>query len=189
MRSMPPSLPRKQNGAVLFIGLIMLLVITMLAVTSMREVTLESRITGNVIEQKRLTNEAESTLRGAERAIFQRGAPLDLCGTAAGLCYNEDASSSSAKYGANFNNANTYHGLYKVNSDGTTGPLYRKAKWYARYISSDCTGATDALTGGSPGCSNYYEINAQASSKNNAATDECGGSSLCLRSTISVLNK
>ena len=42
--------PKQQRGAVLFIALIMLLVITVLAVSSMREVTLEARITGNFLE-------------------------------------------------------------------------------------------------------------------------------------------
>ncbi|MFI8381761.1 PilX N-terminal domain-containing pilus assembly protein [Pseudomonas sp. NPDC079086] len=57
----------KQNGATLIVALIMLLIITILAVGSMREVTLESRITANTIEQKRLLNLADSGLREAER--------------------------------------------------------------------------------------------------------------------------
>ena len=54
---------RKQQGASLLIGLVFLLVITMLALANLREVTLESRITGNLIENKRLLNVADAATR------------------------------------------------------------------------------------------------------------------------------
>ncbi|MBH9341573.1 type 4a pilus minor pilin PilX [Pseudomonas aeruginosa] len=57
----------KQRGATLVITLAILVIVTLLAVSSMREVVLESRITGNVIEQTRLQNAAESGLREGER--------------------------------------------------------------------------------------------------------------------------
>lgn len=52
--------PAQQRGATLVIALAILVIVTLLAVSSMREVVLESRITGNVIEQTRLQNAAES---------------------------------------------------------------------------------------------------------------------------------
>lgn len=55
-------LRNKQNGAVLLIALVFLLIITTLAVTSMREVALDSRITSNLIDQKQLFNAAEAGL-------------------------------------------------------------------------------------------------------------------------------
>ena len=59
--------PAQQRGATLVIALAILVIVTLLAVSSMREVVLESRITGNVIEQTRLQNAAESGLREGER--------------------------------------------------------------------------------------------------------------------------
>lgn len=69
-------LPEKQNGASLFIALIVLLVITLLALSSTREVTLESRITGNFTEQQKLFNSAETGLRDGETSIIAGTSPL-----------------------------------------------------------------------------------------------------------------
>lgn len=52
----------RQHGAVLLVALVFLLIITTLAVTSMREVALDSRITSNLIEHKQLLNAAEAGL-------------------------------------------------------------------------------------------------------------------------------
>lgn len=56
----------KQQGAVLFIALIMLLVLTVLAVSSMRGVTLESKITGSRTHMERAQHLADAALREAE---------------------------------------------------------------------------------------------------------------------------
>lgn len=58
-----------QNGATLLVALMMLLIITLLALSSMRGVSLESRITGNLRLQKTLTNAAEAGLRIGEKSI------------------------------------------------------------------------------------------------------------------------
>lgn len=58
--------PQNQQGAVLIIALVMLLVLTVLAVSNMRGVTLESRVTGNRVETSRLQNLADAALREGE---------------------------------------------------------------------------------------------------------------------------
>lgn len=58
--------PIRQQGAALFIALIMLLVLTVLAVSSMRGVTLESKITGNHAYSERASHLADAALREAE---------------------------------------------------------------------------------------------------------------------------
>jgi type IV pilus assembly protein PilX len=68
---------KKQHGASLFIALIILLVLTLLALSSVREVTLESRITGNFIEQQKLANSAESGLRDGENSLTAPLTPPD----------------------------------------------------------------------------------------------------------------
>lgn len=60
----------KQQGAVLVIALVMLLVLTVLAVSNMRGVTLESRITANRIETGRLQNLADAALREGEFRFY-----------------------------------------------------------------------------------------------------------------------
>ncbi|PTS85340.1 pilus assembly protein PilX [Pseudomonas sp. HMWF032] len=61
--------PHRQHGAALVIALVFLLIITMVTISNMREVSLESRITGNTIESKRLLNVAESAVRDGERSL------------------------------------------------------------------------------------------------------------------------
>lgn len=62
-----------QRGASLLIALVFLLVMTVLAAGSMREVALEARITGNVAVLKELMSAAESALRDGERRATLRG--------------------------------------------------------------------------------------------------------------------
>lgn len=60
---------QQQTAATLLVAIVMLLVITLLAISSMRGVSLESRITGNLKQQKILTNAAEAALRIGEDSI------------------------------------------------------------------------------------------------------------------------
>ncbi|QIB49636.1 PilX N-terminal domain-containing pilus assembly protein [Pseudomonas sp. OIL-1] len=57
---------KNQRGATLLIALVFLLILTTLAITNMREVALESRITGNLIDQKQLFNASEAGLKDGE---------------------------------------------------------------------------------------------------------------------------
>jgi type IV pilus assembly protein PilX len=61
--------PARQRGAVLIIALVMLLILTLLATHSMREATIQARISGNVAERKVAGNAAEAALREAERRL------------------------------------------------------------------------------------------------------------------------
>jgi len=62
-----------QRGAVLLVSLVMLLVITVLAVSSMRGVTLESRITANRANDLKSQNIADAALREAEFRFYGPG--------------------------------------------------------------------------------------------------------------------
>lgn len=63
----------KQNGAVLMIALVMLLILTVLAIGSMRGVALESRITGNRAHTSQLQDAAGAALREAEFRFYGPG--------------------------------------------------------------------------------------------------------------------
>lgn len=85
--------PGCQRGAVLLIAMVMLLVLTLLATSSMREATLQSRISGVVGEEKMAQSAAESALREAERRLAdysQLDEGAENCATStsahAGLC-------------------------------------------------------------------------------------------------------
>lgn len=69
----------KQKGASLFVALIMLVVLTILAVSSMRGVVLESRITGSMVLDSKLFNQAETTLSDIENRIDLLQAPMQSC--------------------------------------------------------------------------------------------------------------
>ncbi len=183
------SLPRNQSGAVLFIALIMLLIITVLGIGSMSEVTLESRITGNLLEQKRLLNAAESALREGERRI-SASTNVDQCSdnTTTAPCYISNATDLDYS----FDRALDYSGL-----DGNT-TLEREARWYVRLIGGPYTvggtgasanGASNALASpetAQAGTTFYYEINSQSYQDGNAS-DTCTSGTLCLTSTLTLL--
>lgn len=63
----------RQQGATLLVALVMLLILTVLAVSSMRGVVLESRITGNRAENLRLQTAADAALKEGEFRFFGPG--------------------------------------------------------------------------------------------------------------------
>ncbi|MGE8500107.1 MAG: PilX N-terminal domain-containing pilus assembly protein [Pseudomonas sp.] len=64
---------KNQRGAVLLVALVMLLVITLMAVSNMRSVTLESRITANRAHDMQLKSLADAALREAEFRFYGPG--------------------------------------------------------------------------------------------------------------------
>ncbi|MDU4058472.1 MAG: PilX N-terminal domain-containing pilus assembly protein [Pseudomonas oryzihabitans] len=69
---------QRQCGASLLIALILLLLLTLLALTSLRGVTLESRVMGNIKQQRNLQSAAETALRAGEGALGRAVAAPDL---------------------------------------------------------------------------------------------------------------
>lgn len=114
-----------QRGISLIIALVFLLIITVLAISNMREVALESRITGNLVESKHLLNIADAALRDGERRAVERGPqePTDDCANIAPqkLCLLNRAPS----YAINPTDLQVYSP-----SDGTT--LKNTAHWYTQ---------------------------------------------------------
>lgn len=72
---------RQQRGASLLIALVLLLLLTILALTSLRGVTLESRVMGNIKQQHNLQSAAETALRAGEGVIGRAVAAPDLAST------------------------------------------------------------------------------------------------------------
>ncbi|MDD0844521.1 pilus assembly PilX family protein [Pseudomonas sp. Gutcm_11s] len=115
----------KQSGVSLIIALVFLLIITILAVANLREATLESRITGNMIESRQLLNAADAAVRDGERRAVERGVqdPKDDCANIAPhkLCLLNRVPA----YALDTSNVQVYSP-----SDGTT--LSTTANWYAQ---------------------------------------------------------
>ncbi|WP_256665880.1 PilX N-terminal domain-containing pilus assembly protein [Pseudomonas sp. 8Z] len=77
---------KRQEGAVLLVALVMLVVITLLAVGSMRNVTLETRITANRAQTVQLENAADAALREAEFRYYGPGNIADKLTPSASNC-------------------------------------------------------------------------------------------------------
>ncbi len=63
------TIPKKQSGAVLAIGLIVLLIMTILGVTTMQTSVIEEHMNGNLRDQQVAFQSAESALREAEAFV------------------------------------------------------------------------------------------------------------------------
>lgn len=166
-----------QQGAVLVVALVMLLVITVISVASMREVTLEARVTGNLIESKRLSSAGESALREGERRVIRTIEPPDDCSIRSegdsSLCIDGLADD----YDTDFSLATEYQGL-----DGNT-TLDRNASWYLRDTGIISSADPECFLTGK-GCTNYYEVNSQA---RKGAADDCGPGAFCIRSVVAAI--
>ncbi|MDR1647984.1 MAG: hypothetical protein LBR88_08130 [Zoogloeaceae bacterium] len=77
MRSTFSCPPDHQRGAVLVVGLVMLVVVVMLGLVSMRSVALQERLAGGFASQNLALQSAETALQAAERIIQGGGAPKE----------------------------------------------------------------------------------------------------------------
>jgi type IV pilus assembly protein PilX len=172
---------RRQRGAVLFIALVMLMLITLAAVNGMRGMQLEGRMSGNRLEQQRLMSAAESALREGEGRLRKNTRALDNCSAGTTPCFT----AAATNYTTDFSSSTLYTG-----PDGSTS-LLRSARWYLRYIANNCKGggggsSNSYLSKGQVGCTYYYEVNSQAY-KGTATSKACGADALCLRSTFGLV--
>jgi len=173
-----PKVFQRQRGATLVVALVMLILMLMLAVTGMRSITVETRIAAHMLEARQLFEVADGALRDGERALIGGdwiGAKVEQCAAGAppldatgAPCWIADATAD----------ANTSW-TQVAQASGFAQP---NGYWYPRYIGAECPGPNGRLKEPGPGCTVYYEINAQATHKNEA--QPCGPDALCLRSSV-----
>lgn len=177
----------RQRGAALFVAMIMLLLVLMLAVVGMRTVTLESRIAGNMLESQRLQETADGTLREGERLIQKYGISLAQCATGATSPYASEKPCFVSEARVDPLGLKTTYDI-SAKANGFENPY---GYWYPRYVSTVCpkgSSATASLEAASTGCTEFYELNAQATA-NADEPQACGPDALCLRSTINLFIK
>lgn len=170
-----------QSGSVLVVALTMLLLVMLMAVAGMRTITLEARIVANLLDQQRHLEVADGVLREGERTMTNPGVRLSQCPKGATIapanalpCFVSQVAADVLKLNTSFAASQKAAGF-----TGTTG------YWYPRYITTACPvggGATRGLSKAVTGCTDYYEINAQATRSQSA--QDCGEKALCLRSTV-----
>jgi type IV pilus assembly protein PilX len=167
--------------------MIMLMLMLLLAVVGMRTVTLESRIAGNMLESQRLQETADGALREGERAIQKYGISLAQCTTGATSPFPETGKpcfTAEARIDPEGLNS-----AYSVSAKAV-GFADPSGFWYPRYISTLCpkgSSATAALETANTGCTEFYELNAQATAATSAK--DCGPDALCLRSAVNLFIK
>lgn len=79
------SLPRKEQGAVLFVGLIFLLLLTLLGVTAMQVTVLQERMAGNFRIQHQAFEQTEARLLEGQKNVRDVLIALDQYSTVASL--------------------------------------------------------------------------------------------------------
>lgn len=168
----------RQSGATLLVALMMLMIITLLALSSMRGVSLESRITGNLKMQKNLASAAEAGLRIGELNIN---------------CANCKAILQPVSVPANANgDTPTRFGI----NDGTlvntvtTNTYDAKIQWYVvditALVSPQSMNGCALLNNAKSKCHRYYEVNSCASTV--LCTGDPETQRVILRSVVGVSN-
>lgn len=162
--------PRRQTGATLLVAIMMLLIITLLAISSMRGVSLESRITGNLKQQKALINAAEAGLRIGESSIYAW-----KCAVIAGNTNKPCIPISTITANSNADTPqlfNTVANLPNINTVPASSYGNMQIQWYIvdlRFLGGQAQNGC-ALTPGNCG-RHYYEITACASTVPCTGTD------------------
>lgn len=157
------AMPLRQRGNALLVSMIMLLLVLLLAVVGMRVVTMEARIAANMVENQRLYETADGSLREGERLLLAHAVALKPCNGAdtpvaqgSGIpCFVSDARADPIGLNTDFMTT-------KAKAAGFRQP---DGYWYPRYITTACPksgSATSALDVPATGCTDFYEINAQA---------------------------
>ncbi|MEN0107622.1 MAG: PilX N-terminal domain-containing pilus assembly protein [Pseudomonas sp.] len=169
--------PQSQRGSVLIVTLVLLLVVTALALSSVHDSVLETQVMNRNLEQQRLFNAAEAGLRDAERRIARATAPLSPCG--APPCLHGMASNNAV----DFARATPYQGSFGP------GPAAVKVRWYIRQIAQHAHQPHEAAYGDAAKTSGtfYYEVSSQAFFPHLAPPDinaNCLAAVVCLRSVV-----
>jgi type IV pilus assembly protein PilX len=153
----------KQTGATLLIAIVFLLVITILGISSMRGVSLESRITANLKQEKTLMAAAEAGLRIGETSISRTAPPTTVRACNSTICMpwtlselTTDATTiDTPVLFATANNANVANVIsgYDTNT---------KIQWYVVQLGKMGTISQNDTAARGAGVQ-FYEVNACAS--------------------------
>ncbi|WP_152226557.1 PilX N-terminal domain-containing pilus assembly protein [Pseudomonas sp. SCB32] len=163
-----------QRGASLFVALILLLIMTMLALSGVRNAVIESRITGHVAVQQRLFNDAEAGLRRTEvRVGSYPAATLNAQALTCSqqMCMPYLDAAHSGGYGA----PRFAPGDEVAMDAGPSGSEGGTVKWYVALIGGAADCVSTECTAGGKGGTFLYEVNS-------CAGDCAGQGSLKLRS-------
>ncbi len=130
-------LPVRQHGAVLVVSLIMLLLMTILAISSMSDTVIQERMAGNNIDKQKAFQAAEAALRDAERFIRNTSIKIDevvfdnAVSPETPLDYNVNNDGDSCPNGLCTPNIHTLGYSGSSNNDGCTDATFLPDRWYS----------------------------------------------------------
>ncbi|GLK87586.1 pilus assembly PilX family protein [Pseudomonas turukhanskensis] len=168
---------RPQRGSVLIVTLMLLLVVTALAITSVRDSALEYQAMARNLEQQRLLNAAEAGLREAERRIAKTAVPLRPCGAPPCL------QGLATNHAVDFSLATAYPGTFGP------APTAASVRWYIRLIPDTSQQPVEAAYDKAARAfgTYYYEVNSQAFFTHLAPSNlngSCALAVVCLRAVV-----
>lgn len=188
--------PARQRGAVLFVALIMLVLITLLALTASSSSILQEKMVGGMRNQQLSAMGADSGLRGAESWLWNlnfsavAGQPLPPCmSSSTGTCVHRPQNNGTLKLGVqDFRSSHAWvnppggtpgyvHTLTGLTGDLKTASLARQPAVMIEDMGPNVppgagrqTGAIDSELRTSAGKSNFYRITARSHGGSSAAT-------------------
>lgn len=160
--SLPNRLTTGQSGVTLIVALVFLLIITVLGISSMRGVALESRITGNLKQEKILEEAAEAGLRIGEESVRQYDPqntnPINCTST---YCMPWTLKSLTSSTSTNIDTPARFTSAYANNVTTVSTGYDTKIQWYVTLIGQLFPSQNDCGPGGCGVI--YFEVNACAS--------------------------
>lgn len=154
-----------QRGASLFVALILLLIMTMLALSGVRSAVVESRIAGRSAAQQRLFNDAEAGLRIAEARVGAYSATslnaLAMSCTQQMCMPYRDAAHSGGYSTPRFAAGDEVATETRL-SDGSSVSQRPSVKWYVALIGGGADCVSTECTAGGKGGTFLYEVNSCA---------------------------
>lgn len=117
------SMARAQQGVVLIVALIFLLLVTLIGVSSMQNATMQEKMAGSVSIKNQSFQAAEASLRLGENAVAATAYTLTKCTPAANCLPPPDSTSAALAAGVGTNGVTwiaTTNGFYGVQNLGTT---------------------------------------------------------------------
>jgi type IV pilus assembly protein PilX len=164
---------KQQNGAVLIVALVMLLILTILGVAIMESSVIEERMAGNYMDRNRAFQGAELALRDAEQWIQSRtAAPIPQTAAGSTVYVLGGPAPAAAKWWDSNNDAWWTGNAIAIDSDSdTSSPAIDPPQGLTalpRYVIEEYSAVCDTLVDpNSTDCILVYRITARAWSGRN----------------------
>jgi type IV pilus assembly protein PilX len=140
--------PSRQRGAVLVIGLLLLVVMTVLGTAAMQSTGLQERMAGNARDRNLAFQAAEAALRDAEQFINSKVAPFEPFQASsfngAGGLYNSSASPAAFSLYADAADATKTRAFGTGTGAATPPEVAAPPRYLIELLAASCAGSNDS---------------------------------------------